>query len=66
MRKNPPNTTKINSAVPKGAFHRLFIKQQTKVNATPGTARLLKTFAEEDYRRIAKFIQHWLNEPPRG
>lgn len=65
MRKKLPNTTNEGNAEQKGAFHRLFIKQQAKINAKPTTTRLLKTFAEEDYRHIAKLIQLWLNESPR-
>ncbi|WP_102796852.1 hypothetical protein [Bowmanella denitrificans] len=46
----------------KGALHKLFSRQQPKIGAKPATGRLLKSFAEEDYRRIARLIQKWLDE----
>ena len=41
---------------------KLFTKQQPKLNATPRKAALLKTFAEDDYKKIALLIQKWLEQ----
>lgn len=43
-------------------FQRLFRKQQPKVNANEKVGNVLKTFAEDDYRRIAVLIQKWLEK----
>lgn len=43
-----------------GNLHKLFAKSGGKTNAK--TARLIKTFAEDDYKRIALLIQAWLKE----
>lgn len=51
------------SSPPKsGALANLYKRQQPKVNATPRKAALLKHFAEDDYKRIAKLIQLWLEQ----
>lgn len=43
-------------------FQRLFRKQQPKVSANKKVSNVLKTFAEDDYRRIAVLIQAWLEK----
>ncbi|GGD53030.1 hypothetical protein [Lacimicrobium alkaliphilum] len=43
-----------------GNLHRLFAKSGGKTNED--TARLIKTFAGDDHKRIAKLIQAWLVE----
>ena len=41
---------------------KLFARQQPKVAATDRKGKLLKTFADDDYRKIAQLIQQWLEE----
>ncbi len=43
-----------------GNLHRLFAKSGGKTNDK--TAKLIKTFAEDDHKRIARLIQAWLKE----
>ncbi|WP_156896255.1 hypothetical protein [Aestuariibacter salexigens] len=45
---------------------RLYQRQQGKVNPSARQGALLKTFAEDDYKRIAKLIQRWLQEDERN
>lgn len=45
-----------------GALHKLYQKQQPKLGTKKGTSRLLTTFAEDDYKRIAALIAKWLEE----
>ncbi|AWL11801.1 hypothetical protein HMF8227_01323 [Saliniradius amylolyticus] len=45
-----------------GALHKLYQKQQPKLGAKRGTSKLLTTFAEDDYQRIAALIAKWLEE----
>ncbi|MDF2180415.1 hypothetical protein P2G88_19320 [Aliiglaciecola sp. CAU 1673] len=46
---------------PQGALGRLYARQQPKVRANAKKAALLKSFAEEDYVRIAQLIKKWLD-----
>lgn len=46
-----------------GNLHRIFLKSGGKTNDK--TARLIKTFAEDDHKRIARLIQAWLKEDDR-
>lgn len=43
-------------------LQKLYRRQQPKMQASPRKAALLKTFADDDYKKIAKLIQKWLNE----
>lgn len=43
-------------------LQKLYQRQQPKVHASSRKAALLKTFAEDDYKRIAKLLQKWLDE----
>ncbi len=47
-------------------LHRLFVRQQPKVKATPRKAALLKTFANDNNAMLAKLIQKWLEEDERN
>lgn len=42
------------------ALHRLYVRQQPKVRANKRNAALLKTFADDDYKKIAQLIKAWL------
>ncbi|MCF2949917.1 hypothetical protein L0668_17490 [Paraglaciecola aquimarina] len=48
----------------KGVYHsplsKLFARQQPKVKAKKGVARLLMAYAEGDTQRIASLIKTWL------
>lgn len=46
----------------KGALAKLYARQQPKVRASAKKAALLKSFAEEDYVRIARLIKQWLED----
>ncbi|GAB3035791.1 hypothetical protein [Bowmanella dokdonensis] len=46
-------------------MNKLFQRQQPKVGARPGTGRLLRSFAEDDCKRIALLIQTWLEADER-
>lgn len=64
-----PNVSKPNQVKAKKAgsvFQRLFRKQQPKVNANEKVGKVLKTFAEEDYQRIAALIQAWLEKDQKN
>ncbi len=41
---------------------KLFTRQQPKVKAKQGMAKLLLTYAENDNKRIAHLISQWINE----
>ena len=43
-------------------FQRLFRKQKSKVSTNKNVSNVLKTFAEDDYQRIASLIQAWLDK----
>lgn len=43
-------------------LHKLFVKQQPKVAASDKKGKFLKTFADDDYKKIAQLIQTWLQE----
>lgn len=43
-----------------GNLHKLFARSGGKTNDK--TAQLIKTFAEDDHKRIARLIQAWLKE----
>lgn len=49
-----------------GVYHsplsKLFARQQPKVKAKRGMAKLLLTYAENDNKRIADLISTWMNE----
>lgn len=49
----------------RSALNTLFTRQQSKVVNTPRQGALLKAFAEEDHKRIAKLIQVWLEADER-
>jgi hypothetical protein len=40
----------------------LFAKQQRKVKANQRMAMLLKSYAEDDHKRIARLLNEWLKE----
>jgi hypothetical protein len=41
---------------------KLFTRQQPKVKAKLGMAKLLLTYADNDSKRIAHLINKWMNE----
>ncbi|MFT5838385.1 MAG: hypothetical protein ACI9UT_000878 [Flavobacteriales bacterium] len=41
---------------------KLFARQQPKVRAKKGMAKLLLTYAENDSKRIAHLLQRWMDE----
>ena len=45
---------------PSGALHKIYMRQQPKMRQSKRVGVLLKTFAEDDYRRIALVIKKWL------
>lgn len=47
---------------PISALGKLYARQQAKIKTNERQAKLLKTFAEDDYKRIAKLIQSWLDK----
>lgn len=53
-----------NAARQKGpnALQKIHRKGRQKVVVTQRSEKLLKTFAEDDYKRIAKLIGRWLDE----
>lgn len=61
---SPRKNSLLNAAQAKpSALHLIYARQQPKVHFNQRQANLLKTFAEEDYRRIAQLIVNWLNQP---
>lgn len=58
MSKNAAKTT--------SPLNKLFARQQPKVAATKRKGKLLKTFADDDYRKIAQLIQQWLEEDEKN
>lgn len=54
------NKIKANSGVYQSPLSKLFSRQQKKVRAKKGMARLLMTYAEGDTKRVASLIQTWL------
>lgn len=47
---------------PASPLKKLFAKQQPKVSATARKSQFLKTFADDDYKKIAILIQKWLEQ----
>tara|TARA_Y100000034_G_C6569650_1_gene246844 strand:+ start:272 stop:466 length:195 start_codon:yes stop_codon:yes gene_type:complete len=46
----------------KSPLTRLYERQQPKLGINQRQTALLKTFAEDDYKRIAQLIQKWLDD----
>lgn len=44
------------------ALSKLYQRQQPKVNGNKKVAGVLKSFAEDDYKRIAQLISLWLKQ----
>ncbi|MCC2615411.1 hypothetical protein LJ739_04055 [Aestuariibacter halophilus] len=47
------------------ALHKLYARQQPKLNTTQRHSALLKTFADDDYRAIAALLARWIDESSR-
>ncbi|MEP0177373.1 MAG: hypothetical protein ABJH28_18645 [Paraglaciecola sp.] len=56
----------VKKSAKKGVYQsplsKLYAKQQPKVKAKKGMARLLLIYAENDPKRIAALIQKWMKE----
>ncbi|WP_289027977.1 hypothetical protein [uncultured Paraglaciecola sp.] len=56
----------VKKSVKKGVYQsplsKLYSRQQPKVKAKKGMARLLLAYAENDSKRIAALIQKWMRE----
>jgi hypothetical protein len=50
------------SGVYQSPLSKLFARQQPKVNAKKGMAKLLLTYAENDNKRIAHLLSVWMDE----
>ena len=50
------------SGVYQSPLGKLFARQQPKVKAKKGMANLLKTYAENDHKRIAHLLNKWIEE----
>jgi len=50
------------SGIYRSPLGKLFERQQPKVKARRGMAKLLLTYAENDSKRIAHLIDKWMNE----
>jgi hypothetical protein len=48
------------SSVYQSPLSKLFARQQPKVRAKKAMAKLLLTYAEEDYKRIAELLSIWI------
>ncbi|WP_158970804.1 hypothetical protein [Paraglaciecola sp. L3A3] len=54
------NKAQNKSGIYQSPLQKLFTRQQPKVKAKKGMARLLMTYAEGDSERVARVIQAWL------
>ncbi|MFT2091561.1 hypothetical protein [Paraglaciecola sp. 2405UD69-4] len=56
----------VKKSIKKGVYQsplsKLYSRQQPKVKAKKGMARLLLVYAENDPKRIAALIQKWMKE----
>jgi hypothetical protein len=52
----------IKTGVYQSPLHKLFARQQPKVRAKKGMARLLLVYAENDSKRIAHLLNKWMQE----
>ena len=57
--RQSPKPAKQASASP---LQRIYAKQKPKLRVNTRQTALLKTFAEDDYKRIALLIKKWLDE----
>lgn len=53
---------KPKSDVYQSPLTKLYAKQQKKVKPKKGMRNLLMAYAENDYQRIAKLLQYWLQQ----
>ncbi|MER2491944.1 hypothetical protein [Catenovulum sediminis] len=54
--------TKNQQAKNNSALHKLYARQQPKTGQSERVGEVLKTFAEDDYKRIALVIKKWLRD----
>lgn len=65
LKPQSDSATKLSAQKAKKAgsvFQRLFRKQKSKVSTNKNVSNVLKTFAEDDYQRIASLIKAWLDK----
>ena len=55
-------TNSPKSGIYQSPLGKLFARQQPKVKAKGGMAKLLLTYAENDSKRIAHLMNKWMNE----
>lgn len=55
-------TVKAKKGVYQSPLTKLYARQQPKVKAKKGMARLLLAYAENDPKRIADLLKKWLDE----
>jgi hypothetical protein len=57
-----PSSASLAPSLPLSPLGKLFARQQPKVRAKRGMAKLLLTYAENDSQRIAHLLSVWMDE----